>query len=193
MTKIEQENIALIRRLHNEVWNERRTEIIQEVFTSDTVFHFEHEEIKGPNGWKERIYDPMIGAIPDLRMEIEDAIADGNCVVMRWKICGHHSGELLGVPPTGKFIEIDGIAWGIIVNGQVVKTWNRWNMSYLLKQLQSEIKILNSLISICSYCRKLKDDKGDWSQIEQYFANLTDAQLSHGICQECFEKGVYKD
>jgi steroid delta-isomerase-like uncharacterized protein len=193
MTKIERENIAVGQRLFNEVWNDRRIETIQEIFTSDAVFYFEHEEIIGFNGWKERLYDPIIGAIPDFSMEIEDIIAHGNYVFVRWKLMGHHSGELLGVSPTGEMMELDGISWLVIVDGKIVKAWNRWNMSYLLRQLVSEINTLRSIVPICSYCRKLRNDDGYWSNVEQYFDKHTNAQLSHGICQECFEQGVYKE
>lgn len=52
----------------------------------------------------------------------------------------------------------------------------------------SEIKTLNGIIPICSHCKKIRDDKGYWNQIEKYISEHSDAQFSHGICDKCVEK-----
>ena len=51
-----------------------------------------------------------------------------------------------------------------------------------------EIKTLRGLLPICSYCKKIRDDKGYWSQIETYISDHSEAEFSHSICQECLEK-----
>jgi len=51
-----------------------------------------------------------------------------------------------------------------------------------------EIKTLRGIIPICSYCKKIRDDKGAWEVIESYIHNHSDAQLSHGVCPECYKK-----
>lgn len=61
----------------------------------------------------------------------------------------------------------------------------------LISQLQkslSEIKTLRGIIPICSYCKKIRDDKGFWNQVEMYLMQHTEADFSHGICTECFKK-----
>ena len=58
----------------------------------------------------------------------------------------------------------------------------------LIRELQkafSEVKQLSGLLPICSYCKKIRDDKGYWNQIESYIHEHSEAQFSHGICQEC--------
>lgn len=57
-----------------------------------------------------------------------------------------------------------------------------------LRTALSEIKQLKAIIPICSSCRKLMDDDGSWQQLEAYFADHTDTQLSHGICPDCAKK-----
>ena len=52
----------------------------------------------------------------------------------------------------------------------------------------SEIKKLSGLLPICSYCKKIRDDKGYWNQIEAYITEHSDAEFSHALCQECAEK-----
>jgi hypothetical protein len=48
-----------------------------------------------------------------------------------------------------------------------------------------DVKTLKGLVPICSYCKKIRDDEGFWTQLEQVLATRTEAQLSHGICPEC--------
>jgi len=52
----------------------------------------------------------------------------------------------------------------------------------------SRVKQLQGLLPICSYCKKIRDDKNYWHQVESYVGKHTDARFSHGICPECTEK-----
>ena len=60
----------------------------------------------------------------------------------------------------------------------------------LIRELQKafgEIKTLRGILPICSYCKKIRDDQGYWNQIESYIKSHSEADFSHGICQECAE------
>lgn len=57
-----------------------------------------------------------------------------------------------------------------------------------LKQSMHEIERLRGLLPICMRCKKIRDDRGYWSQIEQYISERSPVQFSHGLCPECFEK-----
>ena len=61
-----------------------------------------------------------------------------------------------------------------------------------LEKALSEIKILSGLLPICSSCKKIRDEKGYWKQIESYIRDHSEAEFSHGICDECYEK-LYKN
>jgi len=56
-----------------------------------------------------------------------------------------------------------------------------------LEAALKRIKQLEGIIPICSYCKKVRDDKSTWTQLEWYIADHTDALFSHGMCPECFE------
>lgn len=56
-----------------------------------------------------------------------------------------------------------------------------------LQQALHEIKTLQGIIPICSYCKKIRDDKGAWDIIEAYICKNSDAQFSHGVCPECYK------
>jgi Membrane-associated sensor domain len=65
----------------------------------------------------------------------------------------------------------------------------------LIKELQTalvEVKTLSGLLPICAQCKKIRDDKGYWNQIESYIQEHSDAKFSHSICKEC-AKELYPD
>lgn len=57
-----------------------------------------------------------------------------------------------------------------------------------LRVVIAKVKILSGLLPICSHCKKVRDDKGYWNQIEAYIEDHSDAEFSHSICQECAKK-----
>ena len=57
-----------------------------------------------------------------------------------------------------------------------------------LKKAMNEIKVLSGLLPICALCKKVRDDKGYWNQIEKYIQDHSEAEFSHGICPECAVK-----
>ncbi|MBU1053948.1 MAG: PAS domain-containing protein [Proteobacteria bacterium] len=61
-----------------------------------------------------------------------------------------------------------------------------------LQKALSEVKTLQGLIPICASCKKIRDDKGYWNQIESYIQDRSDAEFSHAICPECAKK-LYPD
>ena len=97
---------------------------LQEVYADDIVLHEPDEDVRGIEGLKQFVC--MIrSAIPDLRITLEDDIAEGDKVVSRWRAQGTHQGELMGIAPTGKELEITGI--GIFCfseEGKVVESWD---------------------------------------------------------------------
>ncbi len=54
-----------------------------------------------------------------------------------------------------------------------------------LEKTINEIKTLRGILPICSFCKKIRDDKGHWNQLEAYFQKHSEADLSHSICPDC--------
>ncbi len=68
-------------------------------------------------------------------------------------------------------------------------------MAEKVHQLQNtleHVKMLRGIIPICANCKKIRDDKGYWNQVEVYIRDHSDAEFSHGICPECVQK-LYPD
>lgn len=56
-----------------------------------------------------------------------------------------------------------------------------------LEEALKSVKQLRGLLPICSYCKKVRDDRNYWKQVETYVAERSDAEFSHGICPDCYE------
>ena len=57
-----------------------------------------------------------------------------------------------------------------------------------LQNALSELKILRGILPICSYCKKIRDDDGYWRPVEVYIHKYSEADCSHGICQDCLKE-----
>jgi transcriptional regulator with PAS, ATPase and Fis domain len=86
-------------------------------------------------------------------------------------------GKLLGVVETLQ---------DITVLKQMEEEKERLNCE--LREALNQIKTLSGLIPICAACKKIRDDKGYWNQLEQYLEEHSDAEFSHGLCPECFQE-----
>jgi len=63
-----------------------------------------------------------------------------------------------------------------------------------IKQQNSEIKELRHLIPICSYCKKVKDSSGYWTEVETYIKKLhLDSEFTHGVCKDCYDNLMSKN
>ena len=60
------------------------------------------------------------------------------------------------------------------------------------EQALEEVKILRGSLPICSYCKKIRNDTGAWTQMEAYIRDHSEAEFSHGLCPECAKK-VYQE
>jgi hypothetical protein len=61
-----------------------------------------------------------------------------------------------------------------------------------LKDALAEVKTLSGMLPICANCKKIRDDKGYWTQIEAYIRDHSEVEFSHGICPKC-QKKMYSE
>jgi Ca2+/Na+ antiporter len=64
----------------------------------------------------------------------------------------------------------------------------REQMIIELKEAHSRIKILSGFLPICAFCKKIRDDQGQWHQMEAYIRNHSQVEFSHGLCHDCAER-----
>jgi steroid delta-isomerase-like uncharacterized protein len=129
-------NKAIARRIIEEVYNEGRYEVADELVAPDFVGYdaASPEPMRGPDGIK-RQAEGYRTAFPDLRLTIEDVIAEGDRVVTRWTATGTQEAELFGIPATGKQATVTGITIGRIADGRIAENWISWDTLGLLQQL----------------------------------------------------------
>lgn len=129
-------NKALARRIVEEAFTAGRLEVVDELVARDYVGHDPSlpEDARGPEGVKELIAGYR-AAFPDIRVTVEDQIAEGDMVVTRWAATGTHQGELMGMPPTGKQGTVTGMTIDRIADGKIVESWDNWDTLGLMQQL----------------------------------------------------------
>jgi predicted ester cyclase len=98
--------------------------------------YVEHSEgFQGVEPFKQQI-TAFRAAFPDLRVTIEDLLlADGGRFASRTTVTGTHTGDLMGMPPTGRRISVEAVDIGRIADGQAQERWGGLNMYALLTQL----------------------------------------------------------
>jgi len=126
---------GLVRRLVEDVINQDRLDLADQVIDPSFV---EHEllpiEEKGLDAFKP-FCTLMRRAFPDFQFTVEDTIAEGDKVVCRMSIQGTHRGEFMGIPPTGKRINLGAIDILRIANGRIVEHWGQSDMLGLMQKL----------------------------------------------------------
>ena len=132
-----EQNRTLAHRFFAEVCNGRKLEVAEELFSAD---HIHHDPASpgvgpGPAGMQQLIgaYQTGFGDAKWTVHEVLDAAPD--TVVTRWTGSGTHSGELLGIAPTGKSVNVDGIWMHRIAGGKIVESWAVWDALGMLQQL----------------------------------------------------------
>ncbi len=65
---------------------------------------------------------------------------------------------------------------------------NEQRVSAELQRALDEIKVLRGILPICMYCKQIRNDSGLWERLEKYISEHSDAEFSHGICPDCYQK-----
>jgi steroid delta-isomerase-like uncharacterized protein len=130
-----EEKKAIVRRLFEELWNQGKLDVADEIFATDYIFHEPVAgEVRGPEGFKQFVSMYRI-AFPDLQFRIEDQIAEGDKIVTRWTATGTHKGELMGISPTSVQVTVTGIGIARTDGGKIVEFWDNHDALGMLQQL----------------------------------------------------------
>lgn len=131
----ESTNVAVTRRWFEEVWNQRNDALVHELMDPEGIGHLEGLDTRGPQAFLEA-RGMLIKAFPDFHITVEDLIAQGEQVAVRWSVEGTHRGDLLHLKATHKPIAIRGITWIKFKNGKLYEGWDCWNQGKLFAELQ---------------------------------------------------------
>ena len=128
-------NKAIVRRYYEEVHNQGKRELLKEIAAEDYVEHNPFPgQGQGLDGFRQRV-EALHGAFT-MNFTIEDMIAEGDKVVVRLTASGRHTGEFMGMKPSGKTYTIPEIHILRLRDGKVAEHWREADMLGMMKQLQ---------------------------------------------------------
>lgn len=129
----EQDNKAVVRRYYDEVLNQRNIDLLDELAVEDYVEHDPFpDQGNGRADLKARVAG-FCAAFNPLQFTIQDMIAEGDKVVVRWTNAGTDSGGFMGIPATGKDFGVAGIDIHVVRDGKLAE---HWHVVDLLTQMQ---------------------------------------------------------
>jgi steroid delta-isomerase-like uncharacterized protein len=127
-------NEALVSRFFDEVCTQGRADVAEEIIGPDFVAHDPQvPSEQGPRGAVEGTQAFRDGA--EARWEVQELFSAGDRVVARWVGNGTHSGELMGIAPTGKSLSVDAISIFRVADGKLTEEWTVWDTLGLLQQI----------------------------------------------------------
>jgi steroid delta-isomerase-like uncharacterized protein len=131
-----EENKALVRHFYEQVWDQGNTDFAFEVFADDYVRHDLRaaEALPGPAGQK-KIADDFRAAFPDLEVDVELVVGEGDYVVGRWTASGTHLGQWSRLAPTGKRVTFSAVNIYRFEGGKVAEIWNYRDDLGLMEQV----------------------------------------------------------
>jgi steroid delta-isomerase-like uncharacterized protein len=132
-----EENKRLGQRWFEEVWNQGLDGAIDELLSPDGIGFGLAEpgtEVRGPEQLKPFVRN-LRDAFPDLHIAVEDMVAEGDRVALRFRVTGTHQGNGLGFPATHRNIDVTGMTIIQFANGKLLHGWNNWDQLGMMEQL----------------------------------------------------------
>jgi steroid delta-isomerase-like uncharacterized protein len=130
-------NKAVVMRVVDEMWNRGDPAAVEELVSPDMVEHGAFGAGTGGRDDARGTVTRFRAAFPDLRLEAEHLIAEGDSVVLHWVGRGTHDGEFMGMPPSGTKVTARGLDIYRIANGRVVEHWGYPDVPGLMAQLRA--------------------------------------------------------
>jgi steroid delta-isomerase-like uncharacterized protein len=133
-------NKELVRLFYKDVyvnWNMAR---VDEVVSAQFISHdWPESGPRGPEAFRD-YYSAIRSALPDARYEVDDLIAEGDRVVVRWRLLGTHEGSFRGIPPSGRRISLQGIAIYRVEHGKLMERWVVSDLYGVLEEIRGASK-----------------------------------------------------
>ncbi len=129
-----EETKAIVERFWDEIWNKKNLKIVDELLLDNVVIHNFGAVVEGREAWRQS-FTPFFTAFPDLKFTVELTIIEGDRMAVRWAATGTHTGDFRGIAPTGKQINIAGVAIYRVAEGKIVEGWSQPDTLGLLQQI----------------------------------------------------------
>jgi predicted ester cyclase len=127
-------NKELVKRFFSEILTQKKTGVADEIFHPEFTHYSFPSTSKGPRSIKESV-NIFISGFPDLKAYVEEAIAEGDTVSTKGYWTGSHKGEFMGIPPSGKNVNVKYIDMWKIKDGKLYESWVQMDNAGLIQQL----------------------------------------------------------
>ncbi len=124
----------LVVRYIDVIWNQGDVAALDDLTTPTFMYYLAGRPGLDRAGMRQFLTSTRV-AFPDWRVQIRDAIAEGDAVAVRWEAEGTHRGLFRGIPPTGRTIRISGINFYRLESGRVASEWEQMDSLGMLQQL----------------------------------------------------------
>ena len=131
-------NKAIARRWNDEIYDKMNLAAIDELYATDFVWHSAFPGVAPDReGYRQSV--ESLAPFADIHCAAEDMVAEGDKVAVRWTWRGTHTGEYMGIAPTGKQVTITGVSILRIVAGKIVEQWDEQDMLGFMEQLGAKV------------------------------------------------------
>jgi steroid delta-isomerase-like uncharacterized protein len=130
-------NEQLLRQWVDEGWNNGNLSLVNHIFSPNHIMHdpsLPEQKLVGQEPFKSFV-GSLRSAMPDLRVTIEDVVAQGDKIAWRWTITGTQKGEVMGIPPSGNPVKVTGIIISRFENGKWAEDYVSWDVLGFLQQI----------------------------------------------------------
>ena len=117
------------------LWNQRKPSALPDLMDPAVTGVTEGAPIHGPDQFRQFLYEPMVAAFPDLHIDIDGIIAEGDQAVIRWTMVATHTGPLLDIAPSGRRVRFSGTTWLRFRHGKIIEGSDSFNLHGLLAYL----------------------------------------------------------
>lgn len=126
-------NKAILRRILEEGFNKHNNTVIAELYPNCVYHAAATGDLKGDA--HKQFVASIFTAFPDGYWTVLDQMAEGDKVMTRWACTATHKGMFMGIPATGRKINITGVSIDRIINGKIVEEWVEWDSLGMMRQL----------------------------------------------------------
>ena len=133
-----EQNIEVVRSWIEQAWSKGDLSVADDLLTDGFVLHdpVAAREVVGRDAERELIAG-LRRSIPDLTFTIDDVVADGDDVTIRWLAEGTHGGDLLGIASTGRPLAIRGVDMYRLEDGGIAESWTFWDLPGMVRTISA--------------------------------------------------------
>ncbi|MFZ2097432.1 MAG: ester cyclase [Anaerolineales bacterium] len=131
-------NVALVKRLFEEVWNKGNYSLVNDLLAPDFV---DHNHLPGAPDGREGFWggvNMIRTAFPDIKFSIDQIVVEDDRLAIRLTGLGTHKGDFMGISPTGKQVSLESMTFFHIENGKIAERWGISDIPRVMQQLEAK-------------------------------------------------------